>query len=87
LQTGRAWLWSLLKEIADTAIDAGPDAGALVALPADLLAEIRAAVAACPEDFSIVTTLARCAKCRAPLIPETRCGRCLWDELPEGGPR
>ncbi|SNR95445.1 hypothetical protein [Blastococcus mobilis] len=48
LQAGRAWLGSLLAEVADTAADAGPDMGAVVALPADLLAEIRAALAASP---------------------------------------
>ena len=33
LQTDRARLRSLLAEVADTSIDAGPDAGAIVALP------------------------------------------------------
>jgi hypothetical protein len=45
LQAGRDRLRTLLQEVADTAADAGP-LGAVVTLPADLLAEITVALAA-----------------------------------------
>jgi hypothetical protein len=84
LQTDRARLRSLLAEVADTSIDAGPYGDALAVLSPDLLAEIREALAACPDDFGTVTELACCGEVRGadapghPLRPVPR------DVLPEG---
>ena len=83
-QTDRARLRSLLAEGVNLAVDAGPHGDALAVLPWDLLAEIREALAACPDDFATVTELACCAKCEVPMLPDTRCGLCRGDVLPEG---
>ena len=47
---------------------------ALIQVPADVLAEFRAAVET------------RCPNCRDPMYRVTACGLCVWDALVEGAP-